>query len=266
MNHFSDGVPAVIAHRGASGLAPENTLAAIRLAWELAADAVEIDVRLTADGRVVVIHDATTKRTSGVNMVVKNASAAALRAIDIGAANNAGHAGERIPFLEEVLETIPEGRRLFIEIKCGGEILPRLEDIAGQSGKHGRIVFIGFGFAVMRRCLEMMPGIPAYWLCGIDLRRGVLAGEDFLAPVPEALRMVRDAGFTGIDLNHTGVRDGVSRMVRDTGLDLVVWTVNDPMRARRLAAAGVSGITTDQPGRIRGEFPVPENPGAQRQG
>ena len=109
----------IIAHRGASHLAPENTLASVNLAWELGADAVEVDVHLTGDGRIVAIHDTTTGRTGGTQLEVAQTYSRHLRRLDVGRHKNHDFAGEPIPFLGEVLDTIPPGRHLFIEIKCG---------------------------------------------------------------------------------------------------------------------------------------------------
>lgn len=116
----------IIAHRGASFDAPENTLAAIELAWHQQADAVEIDVRLTADAEIVVIHDETTARHGGRDTPVCEESLTELRQIDVGRWKGSQWAGERIPTLAEVLETVPDGKRLFVEIKCRAEIVAAL--------------------------------------------------------------------------------------------------------------------------------------------
>ena len=123
---FSDlaGHIKIIAHRGASHLAPENTLASVELAWRLGADAVEVDVRLTRDGRIVAIHDPTTDRTAGIHLEVAATHSSHLRRLDVGRYKHPRFAGERIPYLEEVLQTVPPGRQLFVEIKCGPQILP----------------------------------------------------------------------------------------------------------------------------------------------
>src|SRR3954468_15593010 len=116
----------IIAHRGASRDAPENTLAAVRLAWAQHADAVEIDVHLTRDGRLAVIHDPDTQRTTGVPRIVAQSTFAELSELDAGAWKNARFAGEKIPALEDVLAVVPDGKRLFVEIKGGPEVVPEL--------------------------------------------------------------------------------------------------------------------------------------------
>ena len=108
--------PIVIAHRGASHDAPENTLEAFRLAWEQGADAIEGDFRLTADRRIVCIHDATTARTGDRTLRVSRSRFDALRRVDVGAWKGARWRGASIPSLEEVLACVPAGKRLFIEL------------------------------------------------------------------------------------------------------------------------------------------------------
>ena len=133
----------IIAHRGASYLAPENTRASVVLAWEKDAD-VEIDVHLTRDKRIVVVHDATVKSAAGGDMRISDTDSRELRELDVGSHKGSQFAGEPIPFLEEILQTIPPSRRLFVEIKCGPEILPYLQQALEDSGKIPQIAIIGF--------------------------------------------------------------------------------------------------------------------------
>lgn len=110
--------PLIIAHRGASWAAPENTLAAAELAWQEGADAVEADFRLTADGRLVAIHDESTLRVSGVNLPVAETTLGQLRRLDVGAWKDQRWVGQRLATLDEMLATTPPDRQFVIEIKC----------------------------------------------------------------------------------------------------------------------------------------------------
>jgi len=120
------------AHRGASVEAPENTLAAVRAASDAGADAVEVDVYLSADNRIVAVHDKTLKRYGGPDKPIASMTYAELQKHEVGSWKDRKYAGEPIPLLSEILKTIPPGKRLFIEIKCGVEILP--------SGRTGTVV------------------------------------------------------------------------------------------------------------------------------
>jgi glycerophosphoryl diester phosphodiesterase len=229
----------IIAHRGASRLAPENTLASVQLAWRLGADAVEVDVHLTQDGRIVAIHDPTTDRTAGTHLEVAAVHSSHLRCLDVGRHKHPEFTGERIPFLEEVLDTLVPGRHLFTEIKCGPEILPRLEEVITQSGKRAQIVLISFDLATMRAAKRRMPDVPAYWL------------RDKCFWTPHSLSLVKKAqvcGIDGLNVHWSGVTRRFAAAVRNAGLKLYIWTVDHPAHARRLRALGVDGITTNRPG------------------
>lgn len=246
--------PAIVAHRGSSFDAPENTLASVRLGWKQNADAVEIDIHLTADQKIMVSHDGNTKRTAGVAHEIARTSSDTLRALDVGKWKSAEYTGEKMPFLKEVLATIPKGKRLYVEIKCGPEVLPFLMQEVKRYGKRDRLVFIGFGFETMRQCKADMPDIPAYWLCSAvrDSSAGpLLVSGDFRLPVGEALDTVKKAGLQGIDVAHPGIDAALVKEVFTRNLDIQAWTVDDPARARELAVLGVTGITTNRPVQIR---------------
>ena len=117
----------IIAHRGASHDAPENTLAAIRLAWQQEADAVEVDVQLSKDGKLVVIHDDNTKRSGRFARKVNAQTLDELRKLDVGRWKGKRWAGEKIPTLAAVLATVPDGKRLFVEFKCGPDGIPEFK-------------------------------------------------------------------------------------------------------------------------------------------
>jgi glycerophosphoryl diester phosphodiesterase len=245
----------IIGHRGASHDAPENTLAAIKLAWDSGADA-EVDVYLSKDNRIVVIHDAWTKRTGRVNLKVKNTTADRLRRIDVGAFKGTAFSGQQIPFLEEVLAAIPSGRRLFIEIKCGREILLPLRQLLVNSGKMSQVVIIGFDRETMARAKELIE-VPTYWLRGS-------ARELLIGPrVPYSLKLIqmaKDDGLDGLDVDAAGVTPEFAQAVKDSGLKLFVWTVDNPARARRMVDLGVDGITTNRPDWLREQLEEPASP------
>jgi glycerophosphoryl diester phosphodiesterase len=239
----------IIAHRGASYDAPENTLAAFRLGWQQHADANELDVHLTRDGQIVALHDSSTERTTGVQREVVEQTLAELRGQDAGTWKAPQWAGEKIPTLAESLATIPDGKRMFIEIKCGSEILPELKRVLAASGKtREQLVIIGFDYQTMADVKQRFPHLEVYWVVGHkdSPETGKPPELDDLAEKAAA------AGLDGLDLNYRFPLDGeaVARL-RARGLKVFVWTVDDAAVAARLASAGVDGITTNRPQWLR---------------
>lgn len=246
----------IIAHRGASDLAPENTMASVKLGWEKQAD-VEVDVYLTSDQRIVCIHDKTTKRTTGVDLKVSETDTAQLRRLDAGSFKDPKFAGEQIPFLEDVIATIPPKRKLYVEIKCGQEILPLLHKTFIDSGKMDRIVVIGFDLETVTAAKKLM-GLPTYWLKGTEKVKDT---EQWIPHDASLAQTTRDRGLDGLDVHYAGVNEEFVRGVRAHGQKLYVWTVNDPDEAARLVALGVDGITTDRPDWLREQLRNRSRPG-----
>ncbi len=235
---------AIVAHRGASAYAPENTLAAANLAWEMNADAVEIDVHFTKDGRVIVCHDGTTGRTSGVDLKISDATSEALRVLDVGSFKGEKFAGEKMPFLEEVIATVPKGKKLFIEIKCGAEVLPELKRVVLAGGKMDQMVIIGFGLDTMIEAKKVLPQLPVYWL------RGTLKDEKtgkFLPHDPALLAQAKEGNLNGVDMNYWGIDKAFADAAKAAGMELHAWTVDDPAEGKRLVGLGVDSITTNKP-------------------
>jgi glycerophosphoryl diester phosphodiesterase len=246
--HDSHAAVEIIAHRGASRDAPENTVASLKLGWEQKADADELDTRLTQDGRAVVIHDANTRRTTGVALGVAASTLAELRALDAGAWKGSQWTGEKLPTLAEAVETIPDGKRLFVDIKCRSEALPELEHVLTSSGKTpSQFAIIGFDYATMQRAKKQFPGLEVYWLASTATEiNGAM-------PTVEALvERATAAGFDGLDLEYTFPIDHrFASKIKAAGLKFYVWTVDDDFVARKLVAAGVDGITTNRPEWLR---------------
>jgi glycerophosphoryl diester phosphodiesterase len=247
--HLPTQAVEIIAHRGASHDAPENTLAAVSLGWQQAKDGVEIDIHLSRDGRIVVIHDYDTKRIAGVDRRIADQTLSELRALDAGKWKGKRWTGEKIPTLEEVLSTVPDGKRLFIEIKCGPEVLPELKRLIEASRKKPeQLVLIAFSYEVVKRAKAGLPAIQTYWL--YDWKKDKDTGAEF-AP-DEVTAKATAAGVDGIDVSFKGPVDAAFvRKAKSAGLKVYVWTVDDPEAARELVAAGVDGITTNRPGWLR---------------
>jgi glycerophosphoryl diester phosphodiesterase len=240
----------IIAHRGASYLVPENTMASVMLGWEKQAD-VEVDIHMSKDKRIVVIHDTTTKRTSGVDLKVSETASNRLRQLDVGTFKSEEFAGEQIPFLEDIINTIPPGRKLYVEIKSGPETLPFLKRVIFDSGRASQIVIIGFDFDAVVTSKQMMPKIPTYWLKGTEKNKQT---DEWISHDPKLVQQVKDAGLDGLDVHYVGLDKTFADSVRIAGLKLYVWTVDDHVEAVRLVELGVDGITTNRPGFLKAQL------------
>ncbi len=241
-----------IAHRGDSYDAPENTLASINLAWERNADGVEIDVRLTKDNQVAVIHDSNTRRTAGKFKKVSSSNMDVLRELDAGLWKGKEWAGEKIPVLDEVLPTVPNDKYIFIEIKCGTEIIRPLRLAINNSALHtGQIAFIGFNFKTMREVKRNFNRHEVYWLCDTGRSRLNLWKNGSSKIIEKAL----DAGFDGLDIFASDKIDNDFIIsAKKKNLKVFAWTVNDPETAGKLIKAGINGITTDRPAWLKQEL------------
>jgi glycerophosphoryl diester phosphodiesterase len=247
-----------VAHRGESFEAPENTLAAINLAWERGADAVEFDVHLTSDKKLISIHDKDTLRVTGgknrggKKLVVLDTPAGELRALDVGNWKSPNYAGERMPMIDDVLATLPQdaGRRLFIEVKVGPDAAePLIAAIKAAGRPPEQTAVISFNLATCAEVKRLMPELEVYFLD--DLNPNKKTGEP-APPIAELIKQAKDAKLDGLDLSHhpTLNKDGV-KQIHDAGLKCYVWTVDDPEIARRMIDAGIDGITTNRPQWLR---------------
>ena len=236
-----------VAHRGASFLAPENTLIAANLAWELGADAAEVDVHLTNDRRIVAIHDENTLRTSGKDMLVAESRSGELRALDVGSLKAKKYAGEKIPFLEEVLEALPKGKTLFVEVKCGTEILEPLQELLAKSGKQSQVIVISFDYDVAVGFKKLQPEIPVHFLKSSKKdEHGARAAYQ-----QDLIDRALAGNLDGLGVHYAGVTKTFAKAVRKAGLELYVWTVDDPLEAMRLKDLGADWLATNRPGWMR---------------
>lgn len=236
------GRPLVLGHRGASEEAPENTLAAFRLAIEQGADGVELDAWRCRSGEVVVVHDEDARRVAGSPLRVPDATLPELRALDVGAWKGARFRGERMPLLLEVLEALP-GAIVNVELKSRGRDLRLAEATARaitRAGAQGRVIVSSFDFRLVSAFRLAAPEVPVGLLFDGDhpwrLRTAVAARLLHAAAVHPALPLVTP--------------ERVARW-RRRGLAVNVWTADAPEEVERLATLGVDAIITDAPGRAR---------------
>ena len=242
--------PLIIAHRGASFVAPENTLAAFHLAFAQGADGIEADFRLSGDGEIVCIHDATTGRTADGNLRVTTCSLAELRYLDCGEWKGSQWQGERIPTLAEVLAILPVGKKFFIEIKCGTEIIPPLRKLLTTTViATEQLCFLTFNPTLLAALKGAFPTIRS--CLNVEYHRTGLVGA-WQPPVEELLRILSKCGADGLSsqAHHCIDADFVERL-RSSGNELHIWTVDFLADARHYQALGVDSLMSNRPGFLR---------------
>jgi len=238
-----------IAHRGESFWAPENTLAAINLAWVNNADGVEIDVSLSKDNKIVVIHDANTKRVSGKSGRVKSLSIDSLKKLDVGIWKEKKWLNERVPSLEEVFRTIPHGKFVMVEIKCSIAILPILKKLIQKSSiKNSQIKLAGFGLKKMSLVKKALPKLEVYRIKRFDRENIILNSYR----INRLIKSSKKNNLDGVSLSYSRWIDRKKiDKIKSAGLKVVVWTVDNPSKASRLIKSGIDGIISNKPTWLR---------------
>jgi glycerophosphoryl diester phosphodiesterase len=240
--------PRIIGHRGASRFAPENTLAAFRLALAVGADGVEFDVRLTHDGVPVIIHDDNLKRTGATPSRVADLTLAELQKIDVGSwFRTEGFAAERVPTLEQLFEVFrTTSSLLYLEMKSDKSERERLaqacvEKINTSSLKE-RIIVECFDLSALAIIKSLDPSIrtAALFEPGLTAPPLITSGQRL---VDQALAV----GAKEIALHHRLATDRVITTANNSGLTVVVWTVDDPSWIRRALSNGVTALITNDP-------------------
>jgi glycerophosphoryl diester phosphodiesterase len=232
----------VIAHRGFSGAAPENTLAAVRAAVKVGADMVEIDVTLTSDGKIVVIHDETVDRTTNGSGKVSDFSLAELQQLDAGAWFAPRFAGERIPTLDAVLDEV-EGRILLnVEIKSEAVVRGIVTKVASAIQRQGmidQVVVSSFSPKALREVHSEAPKIRTAVLYNTKFHKG-----------QDAVEIVTDLGASVFNIKRQRLTKKMQRRCQNLEIPIGIYTVNDPRRMRRLVKKGINAIFTDHPDRL----------------
>jgi glycerophosphoryl diester phosphodiesterase len=237
--------PLNIAHRGASAYAPGNTLAAFRLALEMGADGFELDVMLSADGHLVVIHDDTVDRTTDGSGPVRQKTLAELKALDAGARFDLRFAGERIPTLQEVFDLVA-GNRAFVNVELkadslrGNGLEEKLVALIRCYDLGERLLISSFNPFALWRMRRLAP----------DMSLALLYAEN----MPVHLRNRWFAFLSRPDALSPSFRMATQehlRWVKSKGYRLYVWTVDEEPEMRRLTALGVDGMITNKPDLLR---------------
>ena len=232
--------PAVIAHRGDKCFAPENTLAAFILAAEKGADAIEFDVKLTADGQVIVLHDQTVDRTTNGTGNVSRLTSAALQDLDAGAWFSEQFRGEHIPTLEQVFETL--GKRLFLNVELtnyaspGDDLVAKVVELVKKHKLQDRTLFSSFFIRNLKMARMLLPEVP----------RGLLTMPGLMGFWGRTFEWRGD--YFALHPALSGINPGLVQRVHAAGKRVHVWTVNSIDDIKKMIGLEVDAIFTDDPG------------------
>lgn len=230
---FDDDVE-VMGHRGAGGLAPENTMAAIEQAIAFGADWVEIDVQETVDGEVVVVHDSDFMKLAGVNLKVWDGTLAEIQQIDVGRRFDPVFAGERVPTLRQVLETCRDKVGVNIELKDyghGQRLEERVAAIVEGCGMQQQTISMSLKPEAVKRMKALRPEWTVGLLMSLSVGDASSLEADFLA------------------VNSRFVSRGLVHRVHQAGKQIFAWTTNDAVSMSTMISRGVDGVITDYPDR-----------------
>lgn len=240
------GEPMCFGHRGARGHAPENTLLAFDLAFDLGADAIECDAQLSSDGQVVIIHDSTVNRTTNGRGLVSALTFAALRELEAGWP---GRASQRIPTLKETLALVRRrGGQINLELKADSDaeavavaeaVAPVLDALASSDPLRARLLLSSFNLPAVARMRELAP-----WARTAALYGGRVWTRATM------LDAARDLGVNAIHPHPRILSEEIVRGAHDAGLQVNVWTANRVATIHQLMAWGVDGIFSDYPERV----------------
>ena len=232
--------PLVIAHRGASAVAPEHTIAAFERALELGADGLQLDVHLSRDDQPVVIHDYTLERTTDGAGAVRALTVRELKRLDAGHGFGGAFGGQRLQTLQEVLERFRDRTRFWIELRGGSALYPGLEE---------RVVGLLEVYDVLERSLVQSFDADALRLVrslSRDVRLGVLVAHRPFDPVGDLA-----PGLNAVCPSVAILEGSEHLAIRAAGRECHVWTVNEPALVDRLVEWRADGIVTDRPELVR---------------
>lgn len=256
------GKATLAGHRGESDLAPENTMASFSLAWKNGVKIVETDIHLTSDGQVVICHDADTYRTSGnqTKVVIKDSTLAEVQGVDVGAWKGPEFAGQKCPTLKELYDAMPAGTACYTEIKSGIDVVPAFVQVVKDCKKGPeQVVVISFHADALAASKKALPNYRHYLLANFKKDR---EGKFLPRPnVEEWIATARRIRADGLDLQASDPLDEATcKTIHSAGLELHIWTVDDPAVAKKYLDWGVKSVTTNRPSWMRGQLARMDEP------
>ncbi len=243
--------PLIIGHRGASAVAPENTMAAFREAIAVGADGIEFDVRLTRDGVPVVIHDRDLRRTGGLSRRVADMTSAELAKVDVGSWFSESFANETVPRLAELFMLFQSNdSTLYLEMKCDSPAAyaPLAETCCRLIAEHG------LKERVMIECFQL-PALRVVREIDSDIRTVALFEPSIANPSvlsnQSIINKATEVGAVALALHHRLARKSLIEKARSAGMHIAVWTVDDPAWLERARTLGIDALITNHPLKLR---------------
>jgi len=245
----------IVGHRGGSETAPENTLSAFKSGYADGADGCELDFRSTADGKLVVSHDASMMRCAGVDVEIIHQTFDELRKLEVGQWGKWKGKGftEKIPSLDEALATVPPDRTIFLHCYTGRLELRKVRDSILRCGlEPEQVILICFQRGTCATFKKVMPQCKTFWLVAH------VAPNYEPAVFDQLIQQAKMDGIDGLDVDYRFPIDkAFVEKVHGAGLELHVWTLNDAALARKLIDAGIDSITTDRADWLRRQLALP---------
>lgn len=237
----------IIGHRGASAVAPENTMAAFREALAVGADGIEFDVRLTRDGVPVVIHDSTLRRTGRLPYRVADVTWAEISRVDVGSWFNGSFANESVPSLAKLFTLFQSNNStLYLEMKCDSpsEQRPLAEACVKEIEEHSlkeRVIVECFQLPALKILKEIDPDIKTVALFEPTFTNPSVLSDQRL------INQATEVGAAALALHHRLARESLVQKAKAAGLHVAVWTVDDPAWLERAHAIGIDALITNDP-------------------
>ena len=232
----------IIAHRGVSYSLPENSLPAFEASWSLGVDGIEGDFHLTKDGFILCIHDDDTQRVCNQKLIVRDSTLEELKQLNLSYKDSI-NSKIKIPTLAEVLEVVPNGKKIFIEIKCGVEIIkPLFQELSQSKINTEQAVIISFDEKFIKAFKSVAPNYKAYWLYSYELD----------CNINNILYVLNDIKADGLSSDNENSKTLIDRII-DAGFEYHAWTIDDFDIAKKLISWRVQSITTNNPDQIRNE-------------
>ena len=245
--------PLIVAHRGSSYVAPENTIPAFQLAFLEKADFIEGDFWLTRDNKIVCIHDSNTRRVNKnkLKLDIRKSSLVELQKVDVGSWKNDKYINAKIPTLKDIFNFIPKGKGIFIEIKDNREkfVLRLVEEINNLSLPLNKVRIISFSKETVQLVKKYLPDVKVYWLFAWYFTKNYFFKTIAQKRIIETINSIN---CDGVNLSYSAIIDeSLVNFIREKELDFCAFNVESVEAALRLKDLGIDYITTNSPLLIR---------------